>query len=520
MAGKTKEMSQIKQLLLLKKEGVSNRKAAAIVGINKETVNNYVRKALADELGIEGLLKLDDPVLEHRLKGGNPAYPDRRFEVFKALLPYLQEEMKRKHVTLKLLWEEYVQEHPDDHYSLTQFRFHYNQNTEAKKESPSTILADMRSGGEKLFLDFTGDTMGYIDMETGEMIQCQAFVATLPASDYGYLLFVPSQRTEDFVYAITQCLKHLGGVPKMLVPDNLKAAVIKTDRYEPSLNRVLEDMGNHYGTVVVPARPVHPKDKSNVEGNVRLVYMRVFAELRNETFYSIDELNAAAAEKMRKHNQKRMQKNPYTREERFLAIDRPNLKPLPAADFEIVSYTDLKVSSNCCVYLGRDQHYYTVPYQHISKTAHVAYTRSLVKIYVDGELVATHARDYSKGRYTIVEEHLASKSSEYRGLSAGKYIERAQKASKELAEVMTHIFYDSSMPAETHYRTCDGLLNLQRSSDPLIFRTACETALRYGRYSYRFIRSLVESKCAGVVQTESLLSPPEHDNIRGREQFR
>ena len=220
------------------------------------------------------------------------------------------------------------------------------------------------------------------------------------------------------------------------------------------------------------------------------------------------------------HNQKRMQKNPYTREERFLAIDRPNLKPLPEADFEIVSYTDLKVSSNCCVYLGRDQHYYTVPYQHISKTAHVAYSRSLVKIYVDGELVATHVRDYSKGKYTIVEEHLASKSSEYRGLSAGRYIERAQQASKELAEVMRHIFYDSSMPAETHYRTCDGLLNLQRSSDPLVFRTACETALRYGRCSYKFIRSLVESKCAGVKQDASLFSPPEHDNIRGREQFR
>lgn len=178
------------------------------------------------------------------------------------------------------------------------------------------------------------------------------------------------------------------------------------------------------------------------------------------------------------------------------------------------------MSSNCCIYLGRDQHYYTVPYRHVSKTAHVAYTRSLVKIYVDGELVATHVRDYSKGKYTIVEEHLASKSIEYRGLSAGKYIERAEKASKELAEVMTHIFYDSGMPAETHYRTCDGLLNLQRSSDPTVFRTACETALKHGRYSYRFIRSLVESKCAGVTQAVSLFSPPEHDNIRGREQFR
>ena len=520
MAGKTKEMSQIKQLLLLKKEGVSNRKAAGIIGINKETVNNYVRKALADELGIDGLLRLDDPVLEHRLKGGSPAYPDRRFGVFKELLPYLEEEMKRKHVTLKLLWEEYVEEHPDDHYSLTQFRFHYNQNAEARKDTPSTVLADMRTGGEKLFLDFAGDTMGYVDAETGETVKCQAFVATLPASDYGYLLFVPSQRTEDFVYAVTQCLRHLGGVPRMLVPDNLKAAVVKTDRYEPSINRVLEDMGNHYGTVVVPARPRHPKDKSSVEGSVRLVYMRVFAELRNEMFRSLEELNAAAADKMRKHNQKRMQKNPYTREERFLAVDRPNLKPLPPEDFEIVSYTDLKVSSNCCVYLGRDQHYYSVPYRHISKTAHVAYTRSLVKIYVDGGLVATHARDYGRGKYTIVEEHLASRSSEYRGLSADRYIERAEKASTVLGDVVRHIFYSSRMPAETHYRTCDGLLSLQRSTDPEIFRTACETALSHGRCNYGFIRALVESKCAGVGQAASPSSPPAHENIRGREQFR
>lgn len=520
MAGKTKNMSQIKQLLLLKKEGVSNRKAADIIGINKETVNNYVKKAYADELGIDGLLKLDDPVLEHRLQGGSPAYSDKRFEVFKEWLPYLQEEMKRKHVTLKLLWEEYVEENPKNHYGLTQFRYHYNQNDEAKKESPSTILADMRTGGEKLFLDFTGDTMGYVDRETGESVQCQAFVATLPASDYGYMLFVPSQRTEDFVYAVTQCLKHLGGVPKMLVPDNLKAAVVKTDRYEPSINRMLEDMGNHYGTVIVPARPVHPKDKSNVEGSVRLVYMRVFAELRNETFFSIDELNAAAAEKMLKHNQKRMQKNPYTREERFLAIDKPNLKPLPAEDFEIISYTDLKVSSNCCIYLGRDQHYYSVPYQHISKTAHVTYTRTLVKIYVEGSLVATHARDYGRGKYTIVEEHLASKSSEYRGLCADTYIQRAENASKELGDVVRHIFFNSTMPAETHYKTCEGLLNLQKRTDPIVFRKACDIALRHGRCSLGFIRSLVESKCAGLEERTDTPAPPDHVNIRGREQFR
>lgn len=189
MAGKSKNMSQIKQLLLLKKNGISNREAASMIGINKETVNNYMIKVKADELGIDALLKLDDPVLEHRLKGGNPAYTDARFDTIKTLLPYLQKEMQRKHVTLKLLWEEYLDEHPDDHYSLTQFRYHYNQHTEAKKESPTTILADQRTGGEKLFLGFAGDTMGYIDVETGEIVQCQAFMATLPYCKIGAGLF-------------------------------------------------------------------------------------------------------------------------------------------------------------------------------------------------------------------------------------------------------------------------------------------------------------------------------------------
>ena len=253
MAGKTKSMSQIKQLLLLKKQNVSNRKAAERVGMDKETVNNYVRKANADPLGIDGLLKLDDPVLEHRLKGGNAAYPDGRFEQFKVLLPYLEEEMRKSrktHVTLKLLWEEYRRDYPDG-YSLTQFRYHYRQNAIASKEKRvSTILADLYVGGEKAFLDYTGDTLGYIDLETGEIVKVQSYVASLPASDYGYMLCVPSQRTEDYVYATICFFRHIGGVPKILVPDNLKAAIVKTDRYEPTVNKVLEDMANHYGCFI------------------------------------------------------------------------------------------------------------------------------------------------------------------------------------------------------------------------------------------------------------------------------
>ena len=235
--------------------------------------------------------------------------------------------------------------------------------------------------------------------------------------------------------------------------------------------------------------------------------MRVFAELRNETFYSIEDLNKAAAIKMKAHNQKRMQKHPYSREERFLAVDKPGLKPLPVTDFEIISYTDLKVSSNCCIYLGRDKHYYTVPCQHIAKTAHVAYTRTLVKVYIEGELVATHRRDYRQGKYTIVEEHLESHSKAYRQISAGKYIDRANRALKELGDVVHYIFYNSSMPPEVHYRACEGLLQLQRNSDPTIFRIACQTALRYGRCNYGFIRRRRKQMRRGIpIAARPLLS--------------
>lgn len=521
MAGKTKSMSQIKQLLLLKKQNVSNRKAALQVGMDKETVNNYVRKANADPLGIDGLLKLDDPVLEHRLKGGNAAYPDERFEQFKALLPYLEEEMgksRKTHVTLKLLWEEYRRDHPDG-YSLTQFRYHYRQNTVASKEKKaSTILTDLYVGGEKAFLDYAGDTLGYIDKETGEIVKVQTFVASLPASDYGYMLCVPSQRTEDFVYAIAQFLKHIGGVPKILVPDNLKAAIVKTDRYEPTINKMLEDMANHYGCFIQPARPLHPKDKSLVEDHVKLVYQRVYAELRNLVFYSIEDLNRTAAEKMKAHNQKRMQQHPYTREERFLAVDRPNLLPLPAEDFEIRCYTDMKVTPNCCIYLGRDKHYYSVPYQLIGKQVHVEYTRSLVKVYSDGQLVATHQRDYTHGKYTIVNEHLASNSLEYRNRTPERYIERCEQALPELGLLVRMMFVTSRMPPEMHYKSCDGLLSMQRSTDPILFRTACQTAIELQRYNYKFVRQLIDSKCIGVGLSESQC-PPDHANIRGKKQF-
>jgi transposase len=205
MAGKIKDMSKVKQMLRLHQNGVSNRQIATELSVNKETVNRYVKRAKQDQLSIKELLKLDDPVLQYRMSGGNPAYPDDRFEVLKGKLSYFEKELERKHVTLQILWEEYIAENPNG-YSLTQFRYHYKQHTKAKRKTPSSILKDLYVPGEKLYIDFAGDTMEYIDMETGEIIKVQMFVACMPFTDYGFAIAVPSQKSEDFIHALTSCV--------------------------------------------------------------------------------------------------------------------------------------------------------------------------------------------------------------------------------------------------------------------------------------------------------------------------
>ncbi len=515
---KTIEMRKVKQILHWHKlGGYSNRRIAELVGANKETVNRYVNKAKADSKSIDELLAMDDYALDVRLRCGNPAYPDRRFETFKELLPYFVEQManKKNHMTLRLLWEEYVQEHPDDHYSLTQFRYHYRQNTKAKKEV-STVLADLHEPGEKLYVDFSGDRLSYFDTTIGEVVYPQMFVACLPASDYTFAIAVPSQSSEDFVYAISQCLKHIGGCPKIIVPDNLKAAVIKADRHAPTLNKLLEDMGNHYGIAILPARAKKPKDKSNVEGMVKILYHRVYAPLRNQRFFSLEELNGAITVQVQKHNQTRMQLHPYTREERFLSIEKPSLLPLPEKDFEIRYSTELTVQPNCCILLGRDKHYYSVPCQYVGQQVQVDYTRTIVKIYACGELVTTHRRDTTPGQYTIQAKHMASNSEQWRARSKEYYISKAQSIMPELADLFVMLFLRDNRPEEVHYRTCDALLHLQRETDPILFRRACQVALDREIYSYHFVRNIVESKGAGLIKGQEVKSPnPSHSNIRG-----
>ena len=289
MAGKCKEMNKIKQALRLHLDGESNRSIGRKLDLYKGTVNKYITLAESCGIPIPVLLSMEEPEIERVLTGGNPAYSDSRFQDLKERLPYIASELERKHMTMFLLWREYRTNNPDG-YGYTQFCYHVNQYTEAQK--PSFVLSPDRKGGQYLFVDFAGDTMSYVDLETGEEVKCQIFVASLPASDYGFAMAVKSQTVDDFLYALECCLRHIGGVPKIIVTDNLKASVVKADRYEPEINRSMEDFAEHFGCVTIPARSGKPKDKALVENHVKLTYQNVYAPLRNRQFFSIDELNA------------------------------------------------------------------------------------------------------------------------------------------------------------------------------------------------------------------------------------
>jgi transposase len=526
MAGTIKDMSQIKQVLQLKQLGESNRGISRKLPIDKETVNAYTKTIQANAWKIDNLLKLDDPILNKMFHAGAPAYTDERMEEFLRLLPAYKEQLTNTclHVSCQVLYDEYKASHPNG-YGKSQFYYHLKQNLVAQKDVIA-VLANTYHPGEKLMVDFAGDKLSYVDTETGEIVKVEVFVACLPYSDYTYVICVPSQKTEHFLYAIRMCLEHLGGVPPILTPDNLKSAVISNDRHEPKLNKALEDMGNYYHFVVLPCDPASPTQKALVEDGVRIAYNRIYAKLRNRTFYSIIELNRTVWELMARHNQTRMQKRPYSREERFHAMEKDRLKALPEQSYEMRFYADLKVQPNCHVELREDKitHFYSVPYIYVGKQARVIFTRSWVNIYVDNVQVASHLRSYDYG-YTSVGEHLASNCKAIMERSAAYYVERAKYISPDCHEYVREIFNPlrTNQPEEVYYKLCDSMLSLRRKYELKVFNLSCRQCLEYGVYTYRKFESILKHNSLKAADDEPVLFDvpvsTNHENMRGRNYF-
>jgi len=507
-------MRKIKEILRLHHEAkLSAREIAKSVSIARSTIKDYLLRA--QKAGISWPLpsELDETSLEHLL------FPCHRLISPESRqmpsMDYLHKELKRKGVTLQLLWHEYKQGNPEG-YQYSQFCQRYHQWTE--KLDP--CMRQSYRAGEKLFVDYAGQTLEVTDPETGEIRKAQIFVATLGASNYTFAEATLSQELPCWVQSHIHAFEFFQGVPEILVPDNLLSGVTHPCRYEPDLNATYREMAAHYGAVIIPARVRKARDKAKVESGVQVSEHWVLAPLRNHTFFSLLELNRAIAEKIDELNHRPFQKLEGTRKFLFETLERPALKPLPIQRY---LYADWKLARvNIDYHIELDHHYYSVPYQLIHQQLDVRFTDLVVEILFKGRRVASHRRSYHKGGFTTLREHMPKAHQQYLDWTPSRLLRWAAQTGPSTEKLVAAIFDHRPHP-EQGYRSCMGILRLGKTYSADRLENACARALQIKAYSYKQVESILKKGLdrQPLATTASQPSLPllEHANLRGKQYY-
>jgi len=515
MAGQRIDIMDLRQLIQLKRKGLSNRKVAQALGVSRNTVNTYIQAFTGHELSYEQLEGLS----EGELAGLFPQADSKdrkRYEQLTGYFPTFENELRKTGCTLQTLWRSYLGDHPDG-YRYTQFVHYFNQWKD--KTKASGILR--HQAGQKLFMDFTGKTLCWVDRDTGQVHPAQVFVAILPASQYTYVQATASQKRGDLVRAITDCKSWLGGVTKAIVGDNMKAVVAKGHKYAPMINKTLKDLALHYGCVIDATRPYHPKDKALVEGAVQLVYQRIFYPLSGQTFYSLDELNAAIQELLGPYNDYRFQNRPTSRRQQFLEIEQPTLDPLPPTRYQLRTYKRAKVQKISHVYLGVDKNYYSVPHRYVGRHVEVQYTADVVEVFYDGERIAHHKRSRSAGTYTTIGTHMPSAHQAYNDWNPERFSRLAGRIGPYSQRYIQRLIDQYDYP-EIGYKQAQGILALAKQYTPQRVEAACCRASGGYRAGYRTIANILKNNLDQSGQAELCLDNhiPDHGNIRGETYYK
>jgi len=512
MANKRIEMIVLKQIIQLKDKGVSNREIAIRLGIHRNSVNRYVALLNSEEQSYKELYQLSDAVLGSLFLQPAVLPSDSRYEPLKLLFPFYEKALKKVGCTYQTLWYGYKKDNPSG-YSYTQFK-HHLQTWQQKQEVSMAMTHKM---GDKLFVDFTGKKLSYIDRDTGELKDAEVFVAVLGGSQYTYVEAVDSQQSEDFIRALNGNIFYLGGVSQAIVCDNLKSAVTKSSKYEPVLNKNMSAFGLHYNTTILPARAYKPKDKSLVEGAVKLVYQRIFYPLEGIQFFSLFSLNQAIKEKLVGYNQALFQGRDYSRKDLFEKEEQSQLQPLPKQPFEIKYYKRAKVQKNSHVWLGDDGNYYSIPHIYIGKRVELQYSKTIVEVYYEHQRIASHARSKIIGKYTTQKAHMPSTHQYVKGWSGEYFIGWGQSKSPVIAQYIERVIKKRAYP-EQAYKSCMGLQQLYNQYHQQSFEKACKRATQYERYGYLVVKNILEKGLEQIKYEEDQLSlgfAQDHNNIRG-----
>lgn len=514
MANTQIDMRKIKQIFKLYSEGVSKRKISLITGLSRNTVTKYIDFFKRYKLTNYEVWAMTLEELNNLFKSDQKDKSPQLLTLEK-YFPYFDKELRKTGVTKELLWQEYNIKHPDG-YKITQFRYWYRE--WAKEVSP--VMHFTHKAGDKLFIDFTGKKLSIVDRHTGEIQDLEVFVCVLGSSQYTYVEACESQKKEDFMACVENALWFYGGVPEALVPDNLRAAVTKSSRYEPKVNEDFADFAAYYETAVLPARAYKPRDKAIVENAVRIIYTRVFAPLRNETFYSRSELNKAILEQLKSHNDMSFRGRDYSRHSLFEEIEKHQLKALPSKRYEIKRSAKATVHKNSHIYFGKDKHYYSVPYQHIGKQVKVIYSDSTVEVYHQQELLTVHTRTKQKYGYTSIKEHMPSHHRFVSEWSSEKFIQWAAQIGDYCKALIIKILNKKQHP-EQSYKSCLGILHLAKKVGNVRLDNACKRALDYGAHNYNIIERILKNGWDTLDEdVEQQPDIPSHNNIRGSNYYK
>lgn len=508
MPAKRLVMRQVREVLRLKWAcGLSDRQIAQSLRISRPTVAGYLRRVTAAGLSWPLPEDLGDEALERRLFA-TPATPP----AFNRPLPdwaLVHQELKRKGVTLVLLWQEYKATAPDG--------LQYSYFCEAYRKWAKKLDVVMRQhhrAGEKLFVDYAGQTMPVVDAQTGEVRQAAIFIAVLGASNYTYAEATWSQSLPDWIASHVRAFEAFGGVPQVLVPDNLKAAVSRAHRYEPELNRTYEALAQHYGVAIVPARAVRPRDKAKVEVGVQVVERWILAKLRNHTFFSLTELNRAIQDLRVDLNHRPFKKLPGSRQSLFDSLERRALRSLPHTPYEYAEWKLVRVNIDYHVEIGG--HYYSVPYTLVKAQLEARIGTQTVEVFHKGKRVASHRRSPQKGRHTTLKEHMPKAHRSYAEWTPQRLIRWASKTGGATAQVVESILTSRAYPQQG-FRSCLGIMRLGGRYGDDRLEAACRRAMAIGACSYKSIESILKHDLdrQPLPETPRFASAIDHVNIRG-----
>lgn len=508
-------MSNIRHILRLHTQNQTKSEIIVQTGILRKTLKKIIEDFKASKLSFAEINELSDKDLEELFVKPEENPANEKLKTLYSLFPNIDKELKRNGVTIKLLFQEYKNKYPDG-VGKSQFSWHFSQ----WKSRVSPIMRKEHKAGDKLYIDFAGEKLTLIDKQTSDKTQVEVFVAILGSSQLTYVQAVMSQQKEDFISACEDALHYYGGVPAAIVPDNLKSAVSKSSKYEPTINETFADFAEHYNTTILPARAYKPKDKALVEIAIKIIYTRIYAKIRDVRFHSLEELNKAILICLEDHNNTIVTGRKYTRKQQFEEIEKATLLPLPTLRYEFKKQLFVTVMTNGHVSLNVDKHFYSVPYQFIGKKVKVMFSRYNVEIFFNYDRIALHKRLRIHYDYTTDKEHLSPNLRFVSEWTPERFITWADEIHKDVKLYISQILNQKQHP-EQAYKLCMGVLNFVKRVGNERLTKACQRALGYGIYNYKTIQKILEKGLDKHDDDENeQLKMPEHNNIRGKDYYK